>query len=166
MLCKDKITSIFCIIDDILKEINHSEDIPPLAQACSLSPIQNSEFTILSPSHLSHLSHSSHSSHLSQSSQPSQPSQSSQLSHIKKIRTLSKVKHKQYTNDTGRAKDKRRISEKLAKIKYLMSLPKLEKHSVLGRFQLIQVIMVTFIFLFLNIDNKIKSLFMARFLFF
>jgi len=42
MLCKDKITSIFCIIDDILKEINHSEDIPPLAQACSLSPIQNS----------------------------------------------------------------------------------------------------------------------------
>ena len=24
---KDKITSIFCIIDDILKEINHSEDI-------------------------------------------------------------------------------------------------------------------------------------------
>ena len=27
MLCKDKITSIFCIIDDILKEINHSEDI-------------------------------------------------------------------------------------------------------------------------------------------
>ena len=42
MLCKDKITSIFCIINDILKEINHSEDIPPLAQACSLSPIQNS----------------------------------------------------------------------------------------------------------------------------
>ncbi len=42
MLCKDKITSIFCIIDDILKEINHSEDIPPLPQACSLSPIQNS----------------------------------------------------------------------------------------------------------------------------
>ena len=42
MLCKDKITSIFCIIDDILKEINHSEDIPPLAQACSLSSIQNS----------------------------------------------------------------------------------------------------------------------------
>ena len=27
MLWKDKITSIFCIIDDILKEINHSEDI-------------------------------------------------------------------------------------------------------------------------------------------
>ena len=27
MLCRDKITSIFCIIDDILKEINHSEDI-------------------------------------------------------------------------------------------------------------------------------------------
>ena len=27
MLCKDKITSIFCIIDDILKEINHSKDI-------------------------------------------------------------------------------------------------------------------------------------------
>ena len=27
MLCKDKITSFFCIIDDILKEINHSEDI-------------------------------------------------------------------------------------------------------------------------------------------
>ena len=27
MLCKDKITSTFCIIDDILKEINHSEDI-------------------------------------------------------------------------------------------------------------------------------------------
>ena len=27
MLCKGKITSIFCIIDDILKEINHSEDI-------------------------------------------------------------------------------------------------------------------------------------------
>ena len=27
MLCKDKITSIFCIIDDILKEIKHSEDI-------------------------------------------------------------------------------------------------------------------------------------------
>ena len=27
MLCKDKITSIFCIIDDILREINHSEDI-------------------------------------------------------------------------------------------------------------------------------------------
>ena len=49
MLCKDKITSIFCIIDDILKEINHSEDIPPLAQACSLSPIQNSEFKILTP---------------------------------------------------------------------------------------------------------------------
>ena len=45
MLCKDKITSIFCIIDDILKEINHSEDIPPLAQACSLSPIQNSQFS-------------------------------------------------------------------------------------------------------------------------
>jgi len=42
MLYKDKITSIFCIIDDILKEINHSEDIPPLVQACSLSPIQNS----------------------------------------------------------------------------------------------------------------------------
>ena len=42
MLCKDKITSIFCIIDDILKEINHSEDIPPLPQTCSLSPIQNS----------------------------------------------------------------------------------------------------------------------------
>ena len=46
MLCKDKITSIFCIIDDILKEINHSEDIPPLAQACSLCPIQNSKFKI------------------------------------------------------------------------------------------------------------------------
>ena len=45
MLCKDKITSIFCIIDDILKEINHSEDIPPLAQACSLYPIQNSKFS-------------------------------------------------------------------------------------------------------------------------
>ena len=45
MLCKDKITSIFCIIDDILKEINHSEDIPPLAQACSLCPIQNSQFS-------------------------------------------------------------------------------------------------------------------------
>ena len=45
MLCKDKITSIFCIIDDILKEINHSEDIPPLAQACSLCPIQNSKFS-------------------------------------------------------------------------------------------------------------------------
>ena len=74
MLCKDKITSIFCIIDDILKEINHSEDIPPLAQACSLSPIQNSEFTILS---LSHLSHSSHLSQPSQSSQPSQPSHQS-----------------------------------------------------------------------------------------
>ncbi|UZD41045.1 hypothetical protein OL231_00500 [Capnocytophaga ochracea] len=27
MLCKDKITLFFCIIDDILKEINHSEDI-------------------------------------------------------------------------------------------------------------------------------------------
>jgi len=27
MLCKDKITSFSCIIDDILKEINHSEDI-------------------------------------------------------------------------------------------------------------------------------------------
>ena len=27
MLCKDKITSIFCIIDDVLKEIKHSEDI-------------------------------------------------------------------------------------------------------------------------------------------
>lgn len=27
MLCKSKITSIFCIIDDILKKINHSEDI-------------------------------------------------------------------------------------------------------------------------------------------
>ena len=49
MLCKDKITSIFCIIDDILKEINHSEDIPPLAQACSLCLIQNSKFKILSP---------------------------------------------------------------------------------------------------------------------
>jgi len=46
MLCKDKITSIFCIIDDILKEINHSEDIPPLAQACSLCPIQNSKFSL------------------------------------------------------------------------------------------------------------------------
>ena len=45
MLCKDKITSIFCIIDDILKEINHSEDIPSLVQACSLCPIQNSEFS-------------------------------------------------------------------------------------------------------------------------
>ena len=45
MLCKDKITSIFCIINDILKEINYSEDIPPLAQACSLSPIQNSQFS-------------------------------------------------------------------------------------------------------------------------
>ena len=80
MLCKDKITSIFCIINDILKEINHSEDIPPLAQACSLS-------------------------------HHSQPSQPSQLSHIKKICTLSKVKHKQYTNDTGRPKDSRTISE-------------------------------------------------------
>ena len=38
MLCKDKITSIFCIIDDILKEINHSEDIPPLPQALQLMP--------------------------------------------------------------------------------------------------------------------------------
>ena len=46
MLCKDKITSIFCIIDDILKEINHSGDIPPLAQACSLCPIQNSKFSL------------------------------------------------------------------------------------------------------------------------
>ena len=45
MLCKGKITSIFCIIDDILKEINHSEDIPPLAQACRLCPIQNSKFS-------------------------------------------------------------------------------------------------------------------------
>ena len=27
MLCKGKTTSIFCIIDDILKKINHSEDI-------------------------------------------------------------------------------------------------------------------------------------------
>ena len=26
MLCKDKITSIFCIIDDILKEIKNLED--------------------------------------------------------------------------------------------------------------------------------------------
>ena len=26
MLCKDKITSFFCIIDDILKEIKNSED--------------------------------------------------------------------------------------------------------------------------------------------
>ena len=42
MLYKDKITSIFCIIDDILKEINHSEDIPPLPQAYSLCPIHNS----------------------------------------------------------------------------------------------------------------------------
>ena len=42
MLCKDKITSIFCIINDILKEINHSEDIPPLVQAYSLCPIHNS----------------------------------------------------------------------------------------------------------------------------
>ena len=47
MLCKDKITSIFCIIDDILKEINHSEDIPPLAQAsaCPQFKIQNSKFS-------------------------------------------------------------------------------------------------------------------------
>ena len=65
MLCKDKITSIFCIIDDILKEINHSEDIPPLVQAYSLCPIHNSEFKILS---------------LSQPSQPSQPSHLSQNS--------------------------------------------------------------------------------------
>ena len=79
MLCKDKITSIFCIIDDILKEINHSEDIPPLAQACSLCPIQNSKFKILSPSYLSH---SSHLSQPSQSSQPSQPSHSSHQSHL------------------------------------------------------------------------------------
>ena len=78
MLCKDKITSIFCIIDDILKEINHSEDIPLLAQACSLCLIQNSEFKILSPSYLSH---SSHLSQPSQSSQPSQPSHQSHLSH-------------------------------------------------------------------------------------
>jgi len=49
MLCKDKITSIFCIIDDILKEINHSEDIPPLPQACSLCPIQNSLPVLLVP---------------------------------------------------------------------------------------------------------------------
>ncbi|TDS66217.1 hypothetical protein C8P70_101113 [Myroides indicus] len=27
MLCKDKIISIFCLIDDILKEIKHKEDI-------------------------------------------------------------------------------------------------------------------------------------------
>ncbi len=47
MLCKDKITSIFCIIDNILKEINHSEDIPSLVQACSLCQfkIQNSKFS-------------------------------------------------------------------------------------------------------------------------
>ena len=81
MLCKDKITSIFCIINDILKEINHSEDIPPLVQACSLSPIQNSEFTILSLSHSSHLSHPSYLSHSSHQSQPSQSSQPSQPSH-------------------------------------------------------------------------------------
>ena len=158
MLCKDKITSIFCIIDDILKEINHSEDIPPLAQACSLSPIQNSQFSprpicptcLTRPTCLTTLSHLNPLSFLI----------------LKKIRTLSKVKHKHYTNNTGRAKDKRRISEKLAKIKYLISRPKLEKHSVLGRFRQIQVIKETFIFLFLNIDNKIEPLFMARFLFF
>ena len=44
MLCKDKITSIFCIIDDILKEINHSEDIPPTAASLQLVP--NSKFRI------------------------------------------------------------------------------------------------------------------------
>ncbi len=27
MLCKDKITGIFCLIDDILKGINHKEDV-------------------------------------------------------------------------------------------------------------------------------------------
>lgn len=27
MLCKDKIISIFCLIDDILKGIDHEEDI-------------------------------------------------------------------------------------------------------------------------------------------
>ncbi|OXA73971.1 transposase, partial [Flavobacterium columnare] len=27
MLCKDKIISIFCLIDDILKGIEHPEDI-------------------------------------------------------------------------------------------------------------------------------------------
>jgi hypothetical protein len=27
MLCKDKIISIFCLIDDILKGIDHKEDI-------------------------------------------------------------------------------------------------------------------------------------------
>ena len=73
MLCKDKITSIFCIIDDILKEINHSEDIPLLVQACSLSSIQNSlpvpPVSLFSPVPLV---------------SPVQPSQSSQLSHIKK----------------------------------------------------------------------------------
>ena len=44
MLCKDKITSIFCIIDDILKEINHSEDIPPAVASLQLVP--NSKFII------------------------------------------------------------------------------------------------------------------------
>ena len=44
MLCKDKITSIFCIIDDILKEINHSEDIPPAGASLQLVP--NSKFII------------------------------------------------------------------------------------------------------------------------
>ena len=111
MLCKDKITSIFCIIDDILKEINHSEDVPPLVQACSLSPIQNSKFIILSPSHLS------------------QPFQSSQLSHIKKIF----FPYLPYTNDIQTIQEERRIVEQLAKIKYLIPFPKLEKYSVLGR---------------------------------
>ena len=43
---------------------------------------------------------------------------------------LSKVKHKHYTNDIGRPKDSRQI----------------------------QVIMVTFIFLLVNIDNKNRAL--------
>ena len=44
MLCKDKITSIFCIINDILKEINHSEDISPAGASLQLVP--NSKFRI------------------------------------------------------------------------------------------------------------------------
>lgn len=56
MLCKDKITSIFCIIDDILKEINHSEDIPSLAQACSLSHHSQPS----QPSQLSHIKKNPH----------------------------------------------------------------------------------------------------------
>ena len=103
MLCKDKITSIFCIINDILKEINHSEDIPPLAQACSLSPIQNSQFSPrpICPTCLTRPTCLNPPSHLNPPS----------FLILKKICTLSKVKHKQYTNDTGRAKDKRTISE-------------------------------------------------------